>query len=206
MSATKETHRLAPSKDHFREDQDAENVLKRIFSDRSSSPCLPSYPSTFTPPTYYNRKRDIDEGIDNSSDTPIFSSDDLPPSAENYFGHRQKRQRRGPWWDHADEKSLRITRQKPKRKFKRNFDSGVWMGSDSSSESLDLTAPEIIWTTESLRDLALRTTEEPHTFDGPVFPYWDDQPPDLDYFWLVHEEAHEYVETCMDEGADTIDL
>ncbi|KAL8896838.1 MAG: hypothetical protein Q9207_007512 [Kuettlingeria erythrocarpa] len=150
--------------------------------------------------------RDLDEGIGSSSDTPVFSSDDLPPSVENYFDHRQKRQRRGPWWQHADDEGFRVTRHKSRRTFKRNFDSGVWMGSDSSNDGFGPLIPETKSDEESLLDLALRTFEEPHAFNGPVFPYWEDQPPDLESFWQLQEEMHKKVEDCMNNGADTIDL
>ncbi len=70
-----------------------------------------------------------------SSDPPFFSSDD-DPSAENYSGanRRQKRKFRGPWYDQELEDS---GDRKPKRTLQRQFDSAVWLGSDSTEEDDD---------------------------------------------------------------------
>jgi len=81
-----------------------------------------------------SRKRTREEVYSNSSDPPIFSSDDLPPGLENYSTHRQKRQLQGPWWwtpsGQHQKSSEGGVRQK--REFKRNMDSGVWMNSDDT--------------------------------------------------------------------------
>lgn len=162
----------------------------------------------YSNPTVHGRKREWDdEGLGNSSDTPLFSSDDHPASAEDYFAHHNKRQRRGPWWGHKEQSDRPLPRTKVKREFKRNLDSGVWMGSDSSVEDdLDILAMSRTPTAESLREIALRTPEEPIRFDGPVFPYWDDQPIDTKYFWCIQKAAAMRIEECIDDGEDTIDL
>jgi hypothetical protein len=70
-----------------------------------------------------------------SSDPPFFSSDD-DPSAENYSGAkgRQKRKFRGPWYNQEPEDS---GERKPKRTLQRQFDSAVWLGSDSTEDDDD---------------------------------------------------------------------
>ncbi|KAL9114901.1 MAG: hypothetical protein Q9227_001144 [Pyrenula ochraceoflavens] len=84
------------------------------------------------------RKRphfDEDEALGSvgtSSDPAIFSSDDIPSGVENYAGSkRRKLQWKGPWWREAR------NGQKRKRSFKRNVDSGVFLGSEETDESLD---------------------------------------------------------------------
>jgi hypothetical protein len=72
-----------------------------------------------------------------SSDPPVFSSDD-DPSAENYTRERRKKKYRGPWFHQklasdAGDDEQRLGRGK--RKFERQFDSGVFMGSDGTEMS-----------------------------------------------------------------------
>ncbi|KAL8675773.1 MAG: hypothetical protein Q9224_007385, partial [Gallowayella concinna] len=87
------------------------------------------------------RKRSFeDEHIDNSSDTPLFSSDDHPASFENYQEPHRKRQRKGPWWG-PQNGGISPVRTKCKREFTRNIDSGVWMGSDLDLEIEDESIP-----------------------------------------------------------------
>ncbi|KAL8730049.1 MAG: hypothetical protein Q9181_004804 [Wetmoreana brouardii] len=168
-------------------------------------PLLPRLPS-FQSSSISNRSLE-DEGIGNSSDTPLFSSDDLPASSENYFEHRMKRQRRGPWWVRRSEKSAPAPQRKPKREFKRNVDSGVWMGSDSDIvDELDHFESDDASQSESLFASALRTIEDPGTFEGPVFPYWEDQPKDLKAFWYLQRVATKKVNKCVNQGAEVVDL
>lgn len=80
---------------------------------------------------------DLDAIFAISSDPPLFSSDDFPASsAEHYAQPRRKRQHRRTWFE-DEEQGLKRTRvsqgSKPRRrKFSRNFDSGIWLGSDES--------------------------------------------------------------------------
>jgi len=104
--------------------------------DEDSEPILPSprniaERSQFLP---LSRKRTREDDYSTSSDPPIFSSDDLPPGLENYSAHRIKRLHQGPWWTTPSDRGLRPSngRVRPKREFKRNIDSGVWMNSDDT--------------------------------------------------------------------------
>ena len=58
----------------------------------------------------------------------------------------------------------------------------------------------------SLRDLALQNRDDPETFDGPVFPYWGDQPTSPKDFWRVQKIAVEHISKCIDDGVEVIDL
>jgi hypothetical protein len=69
------------------------------------------------------------------SDPALFSSDPPDPSAEHYFVPRPKKQYRGTWWQNGTQE------RRVRKAFERNMDSGVFMGSDSSYESLDIRDP-----------------------------------------------------------------
>ncbi|KAL8765376.1 MAG: hypothetical protein Q9209_007524 [Squamulea sp. 1 TL-2023] len=169
---------------------------------------LPRVPYKTAPPLPNSRKRIFeDEGIGNSSDTPLFSSDDYPASAENYLEYHHKRQRKGPWWGGQFETQEPIIRKKSKRDFRRNFDSGVWMGSDPDIEDgiEDLIVddqPE----SGTLSALERTLMEDPENFNGPVFPYWDAQPASEKAFWRVQKAAVKQVDKCVDRGEETVDL
>lgn len=99
----------------------------------SSSPRLPSLLCRKRTHSDYD-----DEPLTStSSDPALFSSDEQTPGAEDYEadGRRRKGKKRhykGSWWDH------RVTAGRPekKREFQRNFDSGIFMGSEGSEDVL----------------------------------------------------------------------
>jgi hypothetical protein len=105
-----------------------------------SSPPLPAQPS--------RRKRTrltFNHDQYTTSDPPLFSSDPPDPSVDHYFQPRRKRQYRGTWWGpDPDAVHNSDSEHKSKADFARNLDSGVWMGSDNTDESLgsDDVAPE----------------------------------------------------------------
>ncbi|KAI1392007.1 uncharacterized protein F4822DRAFT_112811 [Hypoxylon trugodes] len=111
-------------------------------------PTLPKLPAvswdsdtqTFT----NTRKRARDQSLalptfNNSSDPAIFSSDD-DPSLENYTQNQRRKKRYvGSWFQQhptsSDSTFSEIVQQplpKTRRTFRRQFDSGVWLGSDNS--------------------------------------------------------------------------
>ena len=59
---------------------------------------------------------------------------------------------------------------------------------------------------QALVDRALQLTEDPGGFEGPVFPYWQKQPNYLLGFHKVQEQAQQKVFSCVDEGAEVVDL
>ena len=155
-----------------------------------------------------NRKRILeDDSIENSSDTPLFSSDDHPASAEDYLEPHSKRQRKGPWWCSRPGTQELIIRKKSKRGFKRNFDSGVWMGSDSDAEDeLGYTAVNDQIQGEPSYALGGTTVEDSEKLDGPVFPCWDTQPVSTETFWRTQRAAIKEISRCVDHGIETVDL
>ena len=90
---------------------------------------LPSNP-------HHKRKRPrLEYDLTSSSDPALFSSDDYNPSAENYESKRRKQKWRGTWW--GEKYASCYSSATAKREFTRNFDSGVWMGSDGTEASLE---------------------------------------------------------------------
>ncbi|KUJ13776.1 uncharacterized protein LY89DRAFT_590708 [Mollisia scopiformis] len=70
-----------------------------------------------------------------SSDPALFSSDD-DPSADNYTQERRKKKYRGPWYHQRPASDAgqdsEDAPEKKRRTFERQFDSGVFMGSDGT--------------------------------------------------------------------------
>lgn len=102
---------------------------------------LPPLPSTNARPA--RKKRERDEWLASSSDVPLFSSDDLLASSSDLYlnEHRRKRRHRGAWYQEQQVPIYPTTHGSPPRKprskgpFRRNMDSGVWLGSDESTGS-----------------------------------------------------------------------
>jgi hypothetical protein len=128
-----------------------------------------------------------------SSDPPLFSSDD-DPSAENYTQFRRKRLFRGPWYeqhpasDSSRQESQERDLKKPKRHFERQFDSGVWMGSDDTvmDEAIDSMEMNCSVTTK----LPFRSSQK-----AP-----ENIPPSPE------ELAQKHIERCLEEGTEIIEL
>ena len=88
-----------------------------------------------------SRKRTIDSVFySNSSDPPLFSSDDASASIDDYARPRPKRLHTGSWWSSSWQAAppSQFTPGPKQREFKRNYDSGVWMGSDTSENDLEV--------------------------------------------------------------------
>ncbi|KAK9423725.1 hypothetical protein SUNI508_13918 [Seiridium unicorne] len=139
----------------------------------AEEPSLPRFPSVSwnsgTQSFNNTRKRVRGDGHEsaaesqlfaNSSDPAMFSSDD-DPHLENYTqgGRHRKKRYVGSWFqqqpasgDSAFSEENKQPRPKGKRTFERTFDSGVWMGSDGSTD-LELEEPLGLPTTPRLPQL-----------------------------------------------------
>lgn len=127
-----------------------------------------------------------------SSDPPIFSSDD-DPSAENYTEDRRKKIFRGPWYRHQtmpDSEYLNRDHKKSKRTFERQYDSGVWLGSDGT---------DIDEAIESLEGVSCATA------GLPLRPS-DEVPPRRNLTPSPEELAQRQIDLCLETGNETIDL
>ncbi|KAL1967620.1 hypothetical protein VTN77DRAFT_3135 [Rasamsonia byssochlamydoides] len=117
----------------------------RHRSPANASSTLPPSSSPFQKPQRPSRSRLDDLSSIPSSDPAFFSSDDIPSSSlDNYNGPVQperskKRRYRGTWWG---EMAVEAKRKRGDFKEKRNWDSGVWMGSDESSSECLFSASE----------------------------------------------------------------
>ncbi|KAJ9609115.1 hypothetical protein H2200_006886 [Cladophialophora chaetospira] len=144
-----------------------------------------------------------------SSDPATFSSDETAPGAENYAtGKRKKHTYRGSWWDRHPAKNGTRTSQRKKREFKRNFDSGIFMGSESeeplSSDSFNMeedflrdqdneieqTRPSKLWSSDRLdttprAKLPLRA---------------------VDQLPRKHEAVCQIIKQCLELGKEDVDL
>ena len=130
-----------------------------------------------------------------SSDPPMFSSDD-DPSAENYTAERRKKKYRGPWYhqqptsDSGSQDSLkRDDSRKGRRTLQRQFDSGVFMGSDGTDveETTDESEPgnRLLNSTLPLRQSrATQTARRPS----------------------AEELAQSQIADCLETGNENIDL
>ena len=132
--------------------------------------------------------------VSTSSDPAVFSSDD-DPALDNYMhGRRKKTRYVGTWFsqhpestDSAigdDEVQQSLPLPKPgRREFKRQVDSGVWLGSDSSngSESENLLEPPV--------------TRRPDIFS-----------PKKSNLSASEEVAYFKIQQCVDEGLEVIDI
>lgn len=112
-----------------------------------------------------------------SSDPALFSSDETP-DAENYIGgkRRKKKTYAGTWWGERlrsgskSASSHGSSKKGVKRKFKRNFDSGIFMNSDEGS-SMELSSSDSSFGQELFeeqrREAEMRTPKQ-QKFESPV--------------------------------------
>ncbi|KAI1486046.1 hypothetical protein F5X96DRAFT_275504 [Biscogniauxia mediterranea] len=168
----------------------------------SEEPTLPPTVAwDFETQTFTNtRKRTRDRAgasplLFNSSDPAVFSSDD-DPHVDNYSqGRHRKKRYVGSWFQQhlasSDSTFGEVARPRPtaKRTFKRQFDSGVWMGSDGSvdldlEEDVNMEAevppePELLLLRHARPAAAISTKEE-----------------------IVRQK----IQSAIDEGNEDIDL
>lgn len=137
-----------------------------------------------------------------SSDPAIFSSDD-DPALDNYVHGRRKKRYVGTWFDQHPASSdsadsaigddmRRPMPKPPKRQFRRQLDSGVYLGLDGSTD-----------TDESV-DLEPRAAKIPlGTRPSSSAPL---QPVARKKVSLEEEQLRMIVERCVEEGREDIDL
>ncbi|PSR85758.1 hypothetical protein BD289DRAFT_368089, partial [Coniella lustricola] len=115
-----------------------------------------------------------------SSEPAIFSSDD-DPAVENYTQGRRKKQYIGTW---DRQRPIDSAASTTKRKFKRQADSGVFMGSDSSS--IDDILEDI--PTQNLPFTALTRASQPSGMKP------------------AEAKARMQIQSCIDRSDQSIDL
>lgn len=132
-----------------------------------------------------------------SSDPPLFSSDD-DPSLDNYTHGRQKKQYRGPWFrqepapEYTSQKfhfylsSDRDRTYKGKRVFERQYDSGVFLGSDCTDMD------------DSINGIQEASLSTPLPLSQPRSTQ-NSEP-------TAEELARKQIENCIEHGIENIDL
>lgn len=97
----------------------------------------PDHEESVPPVPYSKRKRSTASHLfSDSSDVPVFSSDD-DPAVENYAeGRRNKKRFAGPWFRQDQQTAPYPSEPGPKRTLQRQIDSGVFMGSDTSIDDI----------------------------------------------------------------------
>ena len=87
---------------------------------------------------HHQRKRArLEYDLTTSSDPALFSSDDYAPTSETYASKRRKQKWQGTWWGEKFHGRASHVPHSGRRKFTRNVDSGVWMGSEGTDTSLE---------------------------------------------------------------------
>ncbi|KHO01279.1 Leucine Rich Repeat domain protein [Metarhizium album ARSEF 1941] len=168
------------------------------MAEEPSLPCLPAVSWVESSQSFSNNPRKRvrhprSGGLYNSSDPAVFSSDD-DPGLDNYVEGRKKKRYVGSWFQQQPTSSdstfgERMTAPKPKRKLARQFDSGIYLGSDGT-EGDDL-ASEIL-------EMPLRCK----------LPQLHEQPQRRTTRAVSKAEllAREKIRSCLEQGDETIDL
>ncbi|RDW77484.1 hypothetical protein BP6252_05537 [Coleophoma cylindrospora] len=136
-----------------------------------------------------------------SSDPPLFSSDD-DPSADNYTNKRQKRKYRGPWFhqqpasDSPSDSSEQNQQVKSKRTLARQFDSGVWLGSDGTEEDF----------AEGLEHHGVPSFINPRAPIALSYDHVRKLPTSQESSTAAEDRARQQIGECLDEGTEDIIL
>ncbi len=168
-------------------------------------PDLPPLPSSRSELPRLSRKRTHQEfEINTSSDPALFSSDDYLAAAEDYSGKRHKKKWEGTWW--GQRLGTTTTRRTSTRTFKRNYDSGIFMGSDGTDTSLDAFLADEAATEENAAKppCASSPTSESHILSTIQHPLLNPAQPDRDSPGLYQARAD--IQRCLEEGAENVDL
>ena len=150
---------------------------------------------------------------DNSSEPPLFSSDGPSASTDNYTNRAVKRLHRGTWWSGVPQNHATCSRDKPtKRPFERNFDSGVWMGSDDAEGGSD-TPDEPALDSNGEPSLLPSQYMLPASFgrdqlqpSHPMIALGTEVAPNLQGPYSRQLEAISRVQRYLDEGLASVDL
>lgn len=157
------------------------NEESQTFAKGSRKRLRPVHPNTGT----------TAPGLYNSSDPAVFSSDD-DPGLDNYVGGRRKRKYVGSWYqqfptssDSTFSEGPQQVLPRPKRTLRRQLDSGVFLGSDGTTDN------------ESVPDM----------MELPIhskFPRLE-RPP-VPMFSESEHLAQDKIRECLEQGNESIDF
>lgn len=155
-----------------------------ISEELPSSPLLPSI-NDISCTSNAGRKR-LHSDYGSLSSDPLFSEDaselDFKDEEEQ---PRRKRTFKGPWWDVGRKPRQSLRRTMMKKESFRNVDSGVWMGSDGSDDSLPTDIPRARL---AFREDNARQQQRTQ---------WSNDP---------ESYADRAVQSCLEHGKEVIDL
>lgn len=167
-----------------------------MASDEPSLPCLPGVSwdeqtqSFSNNPKKRSRMPRRQSGASiisfNSSDPAVFSSDD-DPALDNYVEGRRKKRYVGTWFQQQPASSdstfsEAVAQPKAKRTLARQFDSGVFLGSDGTD-------------CEDVMELEMPTRPKLPQLDRAVVPHVSES----------ERRLRERIQECLDDGNETID-
>ncbi len=156
------------------------NEQSQTFAKGSRKRLRPVHPNTGTKAP----------GLYNSSDPAVFSSDD-DPGLDNYDGSRRKRKYVGSWYQQfptSSDSTFSEPQQvlpRPKRALRRQLDSGVFLGSDGTTDNESV--PEMM-------ELPIHSK----------FPRIE-RPP-VPMFSESEHVAQEKIRACLEQGNEPIDF
>ncbi|KYG41030.1 hypothetical protein M433DRAFT_508296 [Acidomyces richmondensis BFW] len=155
------------------------------------SPLLPALASSCNAPPIrpLTRKRAL-HSYDSCSSDPVFSDDTSGNEEEDAERPRRKRLIQGPWWSLRKRGGFQAKRTMAQKTGRRNADSGVWMGSDESVDSID----SLMTNRERLRDLAVEDVVE------------EDELPTEECVQDQESLAPCIIQRCVEDGKETVDL
>ncbi|KAK3677813.1 hypothetical protein LTR78_002663 [Recurvomyces mirabilis] len=132
------------------------------------------YGSLSSDPLFSDTTEEDDEGID------------LQPP-------RRKKLTRGPWWNVGRRSKHDLRRSMARKEKMRNADSGVWMGSDASEDSID----SVMSSQQRMQELVVED-------EGPAddTEASDEEAPALD----AETYAARMVQDCLDRGKEVVNL
>ncbi|KAK0730011.1 hypothetical protein B0H67DRAFT_503119 [Lasiosphaeris hirsuta] len=170
------------------------------LADEPTLPFLPPPTRFAVPPKNAGRKRirglkPPAYSLSSSSDPAVFSSDD-DPALDNYIHGRRKKRYVGTWYDQhpassdsadsamGDDMRPPLLKPRPQRQFKRQFDSGVWMQADISTDA------------DENMELDPSISRLPISHSAPLRPRYSEE----------EASAQQIVQSCIDVGREEVDL
>lgn len=156
------------------------NEQSQTFAKGSRKRLRPVHPNTGT----------TAPGLYNSSDPAVFSSDD-DPGLDNYVNGRRKRKYVGSWYQQfptSSDSTFSETQQvlpRPKRALRRQLDSGVFLGSDGTTDNESI--PEVI---------TLPMHSKFPRLERPAVPMFSES----------ELMAQEKIRECLEQGNESIDF
>ena len=89
-------------------------------------------------------------------------------------------------------------------------DEGLDIDDEEVANSISEQCKQSVTSEEYAEDVllekAMQLIEDPGGFEGPVFPYWEEQPSNLKWFHHNQKYATEKVLACVDRGTEVLDL